>query len=112
MFTGGEPLAWRESRKGVLELAEAHPDCFFIMYTNGTLVDDAVAKRLGGLGNVTPALSIEGMRERTVTISGLSKTWSVTGWTSRSGTARPRSRAWTRSGCSASACFRSAARSC
>ena len=35
------------------------------MYTNGTLIDDAVAKRLGRLGNVSPALSIEGMKERT-----------------------------------------------
>jgi radical SAM protein with 4Fe4S-binding SPASM domain len=65
VLTGGEPLAWRESRKGVLELAEAHPDCFFIMYSNGTLIDDALARRLGALGNLSPALSIEGMRERT-----------------------------------------------
>ena len=35
------------------------------MYTNGTLIDDAVAKRMGRLGNVSPALSIEGMKERT-----------------------------------------------
>ena len=35
------------------------------MYTNGTLIDDAVAKRIGRLGNVSPALSIEGMKERT-----------------------------------------------
>ncbi len=65
VLTGGEPLAWRESRKGVLELAEAHPDCFFVMYSNGTLIDDALARRLGALGNLSPALSIEGMRERT-----------------------------------------------
>jgi len=54
-----------EGRKGVLELAEAHPDCFFIMYTNGTLVDDAVARRMGELGNLSPALSIEGLKART-----------------------------------------------
>jgi len=65
VLTGGEPLVWRESRKGVLELAEAHPDCFFIMYSNGTLIDDAMARRLGELGNLSPALSIEGMKART-----------------------------------------------
>jgi radical SAM protein with 4Fe4S-binding SPASM domain len=65
VLSGGEPLAWRESRKGVLELAEAHPDCFFIMYSNGTLIDDAVARRMGRLGNLSPALSIEGMKART-----------------------------------------------
>ena len=65
VLTGGEPLAWREDRKGVLDLAEAHPDCFFIMYSNGTLIDDAVARRMGELGNLSPALSIEGMKART-----------------------------------------------
>jgi radical SAM protein with 4Fe4S-binding SPASM domain len=65
VLSGGEPLAWRESGKGVLDLAEKHPDCFFIMYTNGTLVDDRLARRMGELGNLSPALSIEGMRART-----------------------------------------------
>jgi radical SAM protein with 4Fe4S-binding SPASM domain len=65
VLTGGEPIAWHQDGKGVLELAETHPDCFFIMYTNGTLIDDGVARRLGRLGNVSPALSIEGMRSQT-----------------------------------------------
>ena len=65
VISGGEPLAWRDGGRSVLDLAERFPDCFFVMYTNGTLIDDAVAKRLGRLGNVSPALSIEGMRERT-----------------------------------------------
>jgi radical SAM protein with 4Fe4S-binding SPASM domain len=65
VITGGEPLVWRDGRRGLLELAEAHPDCFFLVYSNGTLIDDALARRLGALGNLSPALSIEGMRERT-----------------------------------------------
>jgi len=65
VLSGGEPLAWRESGKGVLDLAEKHTDCFFILYTNGTLIDDRVARRMGELGNLSPALSIEGMRSRT-----------------------------------------------
>ena len=65
VLTGGEPLAYRDDGKGVLDLAEGHPDCFFIMYTNGTLIDDRVARRIGRLGNLSPALSIEGMRART-----------------------------------------------
>ncbi len=63
--TGGEPLAYRSGGRGVLDLAERHPDCFFLMYTNGTLIDDGVARRLARAGNVTPALSLEGLRERT-----------------------------------------------
>jgi len=65
ILSGGEPLAYRSEGKGVLDLAERFPDCFFVMYTNGTLIDDAVARRMGQLGNLSPALSIEGMREKT-----------------------------------------------
>jgi len=37
----GEKLAFATvARIDVLEVAERHPDCFFIVYTNGTLVDD------------------------------------------------------------------------
>jgi radical SAM protein with 4Fe4S-binding SPASM domain len=65
VISGGEPLIWRDEGKGVLDLAERHPDCFFIMYTNGTLIDDRMARRLGELGNLSPGLSIEGMKART-----------------------------------------------
>ena len=65
VISGGEPLAWRDGSRTFLDLAERFPDCFFVMYTNGTLIDAAVAKRMGRLGNVSPALSIEGMKERT-----------------------------------------------
>jgi MoaA/NifB/PqqE/SkfB family radical SAM enzyme len=65
VLSGGEPLAYRDEGKGVLDLAERFPDCFFVMYTNGTLIDDTVARRMGELGNLSPALSVEGMREKT-----------------------------------------------
>ncbi|MCS7220391.1 MAG: radical SAM protein [Anaerolineae bacterium] len=65
VLSGGEPLAYRSNGKGVLDLAERHRDCFFLMYTNGTLIDNAVARRMAYLGNLTPAISLEGMRERT-----------------------------------------------
>jgi len=65
VISGGEPLAYKDEGKGVLDLAERYPDCFFVMYTNGTLIDDKVARRMGKLGNLSPALSVEGMREKT-----------------------------------------------
>jgi MoaA/NifB/PqqE/SkfB family radical SAM enzyme len=65
VISGGEPLAYKDQGKGVMDLAERFPDCFFVMYTNGTLIDDKVARRMGKLGNLSPALSVEGMRERT-----------------------------------------------
>ncbi|MGQ9554666.1 MAG: radical SAM protein, partial [Anaerolineae bacterium] len=42
-----------------------HSDCFFQMYTNGTLISRAVAERLAELGNLLPAISVEGLRVRT-----------------------------------------------
>ena len=70
----GQPVLRPERRRALRVAREpegrprarrAHPDCFFIVYTNGTLVDDALARRLGELGNLSPALSIEGMKART-----------------------------------------------
>lgn len=65
VISGGEPLAYRSEGKGILDAAEKHPDCFFLMYTNGTLISDKVAERMASLGNITPAISVEGWRERT-----------------------------------------------
>ncbi len=64
-ISGGEPLAYRSEGKSLLDMAEKHPDCFFLTYTNGTLIDDALAARLARLGNLTPAISLEGWRQRT-----------------------------------------------
>ncbi|NMB91002.1 MAG: radical SAM protein [Chloroflexi bacterium] len=65
VISGGEPLAYRSQGKTVLDLAEAHPNCFFMMFTNGTLIDDATAERMARLGNLLPAISLEGWEERT-----------------------------------------------
>ena len=65
VISGGEPFAYRDGGQGVLDLARRHPDCFFILYTNGTLISDGVARQLGELGNLSPSLSLEGLRKRT-----------------------------------------------
>jgi MoaA/NifB/PqqE/SkfB family radical SAM enzyme len=65
VISGGEPLAYRDQGFGILDLAALHPDCYFMLYTNGTLITQAVAARMAALGNVMPALSVEGMRRRT-----------------------------------------------
>jgi MoaA/NifB/PqqE/SkfB family radical SAM enzyme len=49
----------------MLVLFEKHKDCFFMVYTHGTLVDDEVSKRLSELGKVLLCISLEGFRERT-----------------------------------------------
>lgn len=60
-FSGGEPFI----RADLLDLYERHRDVIFQVYTNGTLIDEEVAKRLGRLGNVVPMISMEGFEKET-----------------------------------------------
>lgn len=62
MFTGGEPLM---RKKDLIRLCEEYPDCAFLAYTNGTLVDEAFCEELVRVGNFALALSIEGDEETT-----------------------------------------------
>ncbi len=64
-ISGGEPLAYRSQGKGILDLFAEFDDCFFMMYTNGTLIDRRTAERMAELGNVVPAISVEGLEEAT-----------------------------------------------
>jgi MoaA/NifB/PqqE/SkfB family radical SAM enzyme len=65
VFSGGEPLLYRSQGRGILDAVEKHSDCLYLMFTNGTLIDRAVADRLAEIGNLTPAISVEGLRRRT-----------------------------------------------
>lgn len=65
VISGGEPFTYRDQGKTLLDMVEKHSDLFFMAYTNGTLIDEQAAKRLAKLGNFTPAISVEGWRERT-----------------------------------------------
>ena len=65
VFSGGEPLTYRSEGKDLLDIVESHPDLLFLMFTNGTLIDERTAERIGRLGNLTPAFSVEGMRRLT-----------------------------------------------
>ena len=53
---GGEPFMHPE----LLRIFEAHPDCYFQVFTNGHFITDKVAAGLRRAGNVTPLISIEG----------------------------------------------------
>ncbi|MEI7686172.1 MAG: radical SAM/SPASM domain-containing protein, partial [Planctomycetota bacterium] len=55
-IVGGEPFMHPQ----LLDILEAHPDCYFQVFTNGHFITDEVAARLRRLGNVTPLISIEG----------------------------------------------------
>ncbi len=70
VFSGGEPLAYRSQGKDLLDLVARHDDCLFLIFTNGTLITSETARRLARLGNLTPALSVEGLGEATTSTGG------------------------------------------
>jgi MoaA/NifB/PqqE/SkfB family radical SAM enzyme len=55
-IVGGEPFLHPQ----LLEILEAHPDCYFQIFTNGQFISDDTARQLRRLGNVTPLISVEG----------------------------------------------------
>jgi MoaA/NifB/PqqE/SkfB family radical SAM enzyme len=61
LMTGGEPFL----RKDLFDLFEKHQDMIFQIYTNGSLINEKMVERFVGLGNVIPAISLEGFREET-----------------------------------------------
>jgi len=65
VISGGEPLMYHSRGKGILDLAGEHPDNYFMMYTNGTLIDPDVAGRMARVGNLSPAVSVEGLEAET-----------------------------------------------
>ena len=60
MLTGGEPTL---RMKDIMDLAEKHNDCFFALYTNSTMINEDICKRVQKLGNITFLISIEGTPE-------------------------------------------------
>lgn len=62
IFSGGEPTV---RKKDLISLAKSHPECAFLAFTNGTLVDEAFAKELKQVGNFALAFSIEGYEQET-----------------------------------------------
>jgi MoaA/NifB/PqqE/SkfB family radical SAM enzyme len=58
---GGEPFLYPD----LFRMIEEHPQIFFQVYTNGTLMTREKAKRLSELGNVLVVISIEGYEEET-----------------------------------------------
>jgi len=62
IYSGGEPMV---RKADIIRLCEAHPDCAFLAFTNGTLLDEAFMDDMLRVKNFVPAISIEGFREAT-----------------------------------------------
>ncbi len=63
LFTilGGEPFI----REDIFILFKENKDTYFQVFTNGTLINEALCKKLKQVGNAAPMLSIEGFEKHT-----------------------------------------------
>ena len=61
VMSGGEPTIWPH----LSELCRKHSDVAFMIYTNGTLIDENMAGWMRETGNISPTISIEGSPETT-----------------------------------------------
>lgn len=64
-ISGGEPLIYKDGEKTIFDVWEKYKEMFFLFYTNGFFIDREKAERLAKLGNVTPAISVEGFEKET-----------------------------------------------
>lgn len=60
IYTGGEPLV---RRADLIKICEMHPDCEFLSFTNGTLIDEDFCREMLRVKNFVPAISLEGFEE-------------------------------------------------
>lgn len=62
IMSGGEPTLRKDD---IVKLAEKHSSQGFLLFTNGTLVDDKFIEDMKRVGNITLTFSIEGFEETT-----------------------------------------------
>lgn len=60
IYTGGEPMV---RKKDLIRICEMHPDCEFLAFTNGTLIDEEFCQEMLRVKNFVPAISLEGFEE-------------------------------------------------
>lgn len=65
VISGGEPMMYKSNGRTILDLPKKYKDSFFLMYTNGTLITESKAEEMAELGNITPAISVEGFEKQT-----------------------------------------------
>lgn len=62
IYSGGEPLV---RRKDIITMCRRHPECIFLAFTNGTLIDEEFAEEMLRVRNFIPAISVEGFETET-----------------------------------------------
>ena len=64
-ISGGEPFMYREDGRTIFDLFREFSDIYFLVYTNGTMLNKENCRRLAELGNAIPAISVEGWERET-----------------------------------------------
>jgi len=64
-LSGGEPFLREKEDRVITRLAAEFPNLGFLVYTNGVLIDEEIAQGLARVGNVFPAISVEGFEQET-----------------------------------------------
>ncbi|ORX24371.1 radical SAM protein [Thermoanaerobacterium sp. PSU-2] len=67
VLSGGEPTV---RMKDIIKLAENHKNQVFHLFTNGTLIDEDMVKEVKRVGNITFAVSINGLKDKNDEIRG------------------------------------------
>ena len=62
VMTGGEPMV---RKRDIVRLARKHSDCGFMLFTNGTLVDQQFCDDMRSCKNIVLSMSIEGDEQAT-----------------------------------------------
>ena len=62
IYTGGEPLV---RKADLIKICQMHPDCEFLSFTNGTLIDEDFCQEMLKVKNFVPAISLEGFETAT-----------------------------------------------
>jgi MoaA/NifB/PqqE/SkfB family radical SAM enzyme len=65
VVSGGEPFMWNDNGVDLIEIARQNPNHFFMVYTNGILIDKERARRIAEVGNISPAVSVEVFEKET-----------------------------------------------
>ena len=60
IYTGGEPTV---RKKDIFKICEMHPDCEFLAFTNGTMIDEEFCQEMLRVKNFVPAISLEGFEK-------------------------------------------------
>ncbi len=65
VISGGEPFMYKSQGKNLLDYLKNNRRNYYLVYTNGTLIDRQTAQKLAEAGNATPAISVEGFEAET-----------------------------------------------